>query len=205
MLQELARYLFQYKYVAIPGIGSFELNYQSAFFDVTRKLISPPFYATQFSKKDVVKEHQIQFLAANLKTDGLSAQHQLQEFGSELKSRIQHEILYWKGVGKLEHRNAQILFQPENLSTGLAPIPAEKIIRSNALHKVLIGEREFEKSHVQDPTTTAARKTNYAVLIGWLLLVVAAIAIFLLLYTGKFDITTTGNKMRIKPQLSTGK
>ena len=112
MYQQLVKYLSQYKQVSIPQVGSFELVPQSAMLDVASKLIQPPTYLPQYSDKDSVKEHQLNFLALDLNTDKEQVKEQLENFGKDLRTKIKHGPFSWKGVGKLQDANAEMVFHP---------------------------------------------------------------------------------------------
>ena len=201
MFQQLSKYLSQYKQVSIPEIGSIELIYQSASLDVASKMIQPPAYLPHYSNRDIVKEHQLNFLAADLNTDKVSVQQQLQNFGKDLEQRIQNEAFLWRGIGRLEKNDAHILFHPDMASnSGLQPVVAEKILRENVMHTVLIGEQEVQKSQGYEETTTVVSgKRSFAVLAGWILAAAAVIFIVFMLYKGNFQTPATGNKMKVVP------
>lgn len=201
MFQQLTKYLTQFKQVSIPEVGSFELVYRSATLDVGKKLLQPPSYFTNYSNSDFVKEHQLNFLAANLQTDKPSVEKQLAQFGKELKKRIQAGSFLWKGIGRLENKDTQILFHPylSDAPAGLQPLNAEKIIREDALHTVLVGEREVQKSHLQETVIDSFRKKPVAIIVGCILAAIAVGFILYMLYKGNFQATATGNKWKIVP------
>lgn len=202
MFQQLSKYLWQYKQVTIPEVGSFQLVHQSANFDVTSKIIYPPCYSAQYTSSDAVEDHQINFLAADLNTDRFSVQKQLELFGRELKKRIQVGSFFWKGIGRLENKDTQILFHPDMETAGrLQPVSAERVLRDDARHVVLVGEQEVLKSHLPDEQAPVIRKKWNVALIGWILVAIAIAFIFFILYKGGFQTTASGNKTRVLSSL----
>lgn len=200
MFQQLTKYFTQYKQVSIPEVGSFELVYQSATLDVANKLLQPPSYFTNYSKTDLVKEHQLNFLAVHLQTDKPSVEKQLIQFGKELKNQIQSDSFLWKGIGRLENRDTRILFHPDYAETEvLQPIVAERVLREDAMHTVLVGEKEVQRSHVPETAIDSLRKKPVAIIVGWILAVLAIGAILFMLYRGNFQSTATGNKWKVTP------
>lgn len=200
---ELHQYLSQYKQVSIPEVGSIELEYEPASLDVASKMILPPAYRPQFSNKDAVREHQLHFLAAGLHTEQQLVQEQLQHFGKELKRKIQHDAFVWRGLGKLQHSDARILFHADALpNERLQPVIAQKILRENVRHTVLVGEQEVQKSTALEDAAPGVEKKSYATLIGWMLIAAAAVFIFFMLYKGNFQTPASGNKTKIVPAQS---
>jgi hypothetical protein len=200
VFQQLTKYLSQYKQVSIPEIGSIELVYQSASLDVPNKRIEPPSYLPRYSDRDTVKEHQLNFLAADLNTDKVSVQQQLQIFGRELQKRIHNEAFLWRGIGRLEKTDSRILFHPDVLpNEGLQHIKAEKILRENVMHTVLVGEQEVQKKHLREESVAVSEKRSYLNIIGWILAAAAIGFIVFMLYQDNFQTTASGNKTKIVP------
>src|SRR5687768_12771602 len=112
--------------------------------DVASKLIQPPTYLPQYSDKDSVKEHQLNFLALDLNADKDAVKEQLENFGKDLRTKIKHGSFSWKGVGKLEDEDVKMVFYPDVLEIkGLQAISAEKVLRKNVQHTVRRGSRKL--------------------------------------------------------------
>lgn len=198
MFQQLATYLSQYKQVAIPGVGSFELVQQPATLDVASKLIKPPLYLPRFSDRDSVREHQLDYLALDLNSNKDSVRTQLEEFGRELKKKIQHGALLWKGIGKLFSEDAKMVFQPDEIEIdGLQWMPAEKVLRKNVQHTVLRGEQEVLSASFYEEEKTVGKRRSLVKLIGWIVVALAVIFIIVYLYRNSFNTSASGNKMRV--------
>jgi hypothetical protein len=95
--QQLATYLSQYKQVTIPQVGSFELVPKPAMLDVASKLIHPPGYLPQYSDRDFVKEHQLNFLALDLNADKEIVKEELENFGKDLKKKNSARRIFLEG------------------------------------------------------------------------------------------------------------
>ena len=200
MYQQLSKYLSQYKQVSIPQVGSFELVPQSAALDVASKLIEPPFYLPQYSDKVLVKEHQLRFLAVDLNAGRDEVSEQLENFGIELKNKIQGGIFLWKGVGRLEATNAKFVFHPDVLSIkGFQTISAEKVLRKNVQHTVLRGEQEVLSNSFYEEEKTLPKKRPVMVLIGWTIVLVSFLFIAFYLYRNNFNATASGTRMKAAP------
>ena len=200
MYQHLAKYLSQYKQVSIPQVGSFELVPQSAVLDVASKLIKPPTYIPQYSDKDIVKDHQLNFLALDLQADKEQVKEQLENFGKDLRTKIRHSAFSWKGVGKLQDANTEMVFYPDVLViNGFQAIPAEKVLRKNVQHAVRRGEQEVMSSSFQEEEKPVVKKKSLVGIIGWAVVVLAIAFIAVYLYMEGFNSTSSGSRMKIVP------
>ena len=200
MYHQLATYLSQYKQVTIPQVGSFELVPKPAMLDVASKLIQPPGYLPQYSDKDLVKEHQLNFLALDLNADKEIVKKELENFGKDLKKRIQQGVFFWKGIGKLEAGEAAMVFYPDVLEIkGLQTIPAEKVLRKNVQHIVRRGEQEVVSSSFYEEEKPVIKERSLAVLIGWAVVILSVVFIAFYLYSDGFKATASGTKMKVVP------
>ena len=200
MYQQLATYLQQYKQVTIPQIGSFELVSQSATLDVASKVIHPPVYLPKYSDRELVREHQLNFLAVDLNADKYIVKEQLENFGRELRAKIERGALIWKGVGRLESEDAKMVFHPDVVEIkGLQSMPAEKVLRKNVQHTVLRGEQEVLSASFYDEEKKINKKKSLVNLIGWI--VVALSIVFIIVYVSSdgFKTTSSGTKMKLVP------
>ena len=200
MYQQLAKYLSQFKQVSVPQVGTFELVQQSALLDVASKLIQPPTYLPQYSDKDLVKEHQLNFLALDLNADKDQVREQLENFGRDLRTKISQGVFTWKGVGKLESADLKMVFHPDVLEIkGLQAIPAEKVLRKHAQHTVRRGEQQVISSSFQEEEKPVLKKKSLVRFIGWAVVILAVAFIAIYLYMNGFSSTSSGNRTKISP------
>lgn len=199
MYQQLAKYLSQYKQVSIPQVGTFELVPQPSTLDVASKLIYPPSYATRYSDSVSVKDHQLNFLALDLNAGRDQALEELENFGRELKRKIQGGVFSWKGIGKLEATDAATVFHPEVGISGLKPIPAEKVLRKNVQHTVLRGEQEVLSASFYDEEKTFRKRIYVPTLIGWIAVLLSVVFILYFVYRNNFNATSSGTRMKVAP------
>lgn len=200
MFQQLTSYLSQYKQVSIPQVGSFELVPKPAMLDVASKLIQPPGYFPKYSEADLVKEHQLNYLATDLNADKESIKEQLENFGRELRMKTQEGILSWKGVGKLEAGGAALVFHPETVDiNGLQALPAEKVLRKNVQHTVRRGEQEVVSSFDSAEEKSITKKRSVVELVGWTVVLVSVVLIIILVFSKGTHPTPIGTKMKVHP------
>jgi hypothetical protein len=187
----LIKYLVQYGRMCIPHIGTFELVRQVPQLDVADKVLVPPFYKTVFSEKDVIPEHQLQFISSASSIP----KRELLSFGEKLRARIYAAPVNLEGFGRLKYSSNTIVFEPEPIHlTSLQVIPAQKVLRENVQHNVLVGDREVSRQ-VTDAVDRSYRKRSLVTTIGWIVLGLALAAIVVILYLGKFQVSSSGLRM----------
>lgn len=192
MLTLVTKYLLQYKRVCIPNVGTFELVANSPQLNVADKLISSPAYLTRYFPGQEVTDHQYNFFASA----GMEKERLMQElflFGEKLKRKIQTSPFYWKGFGTLKCISSEVLFEPDEIVIeGLQPVPAQKVLRENVQHNMLVGDQEMTSQQVTEALTHVEYKRPWFIIAGWVLLIVATIAIIIFLYMNNFRTTSTG-------------
>lgn len=192
VLTLLSKYLLQYKKVCIPHVGTFEIVQQSPQLDVADKLILPPVYVTRHITTDDIPDHQSRFFASF----GVEREKPGQElflFGEQLKRRIQSAPFHWKGFGTLLYTSSELSFQPDEIRIeGLQPVSANKVLRENVQHNMLVGDQEMTSQQVTDVLTHVEQKRPWFIIVGWALFVIALIAILILLYLNNFQKSSTG-------------
>jgi hypothetical protein len=191
VLPILIKYLFQNGRVCIPHIGTIEIVQEVPQLDVADKLLIPPFFKTVFSENDHIPEHQLRFISLANHTP----KKELLSFGEKLRDRVHEEPVNLNGIGILSYNANSIVFEPEEIYlSSLQPVPAQKVTRENVQHNVLIGDREVSKLATDVPGKSR-QKRSLVLTIGWIVLGVAVTAIGVLLYLGKFQVSSTGLKL----------
>ena len=192
VLPLLTKYLLQYKRVCIPHIGTFELVQQPPRLDVADKHFSPPFFTTTYISQQQVPDHQLHFLCA----DGLpreSARAELFSFGEALKNRIRTDAFRWNGFGSLHLEANEVVFEPQSIRLeSLQQIQAEKVMRKDATHNMLVGDKETTNTEMITSLAVRKKRGSLVILIGWILALLALIAVIVILYLGKFQTTASG-------------
>lgn len=192
MLTLLTKYLLRYKKVCIPNVGTFEIVMQSPQLDVADKIISSPTFITHHRGDDEIPDHQFHFF----KKGGDEKENFLQElflFGEKMKRHIQNSPFHWKGFGTLRYTSNELLFEPDEIRLeGLQPLPAQKVLRENVRHNMLVGDQEMTLQQVTEVLNKVEYKRPWFIIVGWILLTLAAIAIIIFLYLKNFQTTSTG-------------
>lgn len=167
---------------------------QSPQLNVAEKLISSPAFIIRLGTYGEVSDHQFHFFASQ----GVESENLRQElfsFGERMKKRIQSSPFYWKGLGTLRYDSNEMLFEPDEMKLGsLQAVPAQKVLRENVQHQVLVGDQEMTSQQVTDVLNTVEYKRPWFIIAGWILLILAVVAIVIYLYMNNFETTSTGLK-----------
>jgi hypothetical protein len=192
VLALVTKYLLRYKRVCIPNVGTFEIVTQSPQLDVADKRFSSPVYFTRHIQDDSVPDHQFVFLSSGGATEK-DVEHELYSFGERLRRQIQRSPFHWKGFGTLRYQASAVLFEPDEIRLdSLQPLAAEKILRQNVQHNMLVGDQEMTSQQVTEALGRVEYKRPWYIIFGWTLLIVAVVAIIVYLYMHNFETSSTG-------------
>jgi hypothetical protein len=165
---------------------------QSPQLDVADKRISSPVYIIQHRKDDHVPDHQFHFFA-NDGIEGKDLKNELFSFGERMKRQIQKSPLHWKGFGTLRYASSEMLFEPDEIKlASLEAVPAEKVLRKNVQHSMLVGDQEMTSQQVTEVLTKVEHKRSWFMILGWVLLIISIVAIIIYLYMKNFETSSTG-------------
>lgn len=194
MLQQIQNYLFQYKKVTIPKVGTLEVTHLPAILDVASQAISPPAPVIRFSQQAAVSRHQLQALAAADDGDADAAENKLAQFGEALKSSLHQQPFHWQGIGVLGMSDeTQVQFSASELGNLLMPVPAQKVLRENVQHNVLVGDQEVQ--YTADEFETGLPEypvRSWLLTICWIIVACAAAFILYHLYTHNWSAESAG-------------
>jgi hypothetical protein len=146
MYKVLNSYLFLNKSISIPGLGTIYLETLPSSIDISTKNILPPLYYFRFDRYfDSPDKAFFSYLATHKKMPDYEALKWYTEFSYQLRERInQEKKVRWDAVGELiKDYEGNIGFET-SLGTPffLQPVPARQVIRQNAQHVLLVGDRE---------------------------------------------------------------
>lgn len=195
VLDQLTKYLVQYKRVSIPAVGTILLVQRPSELNVADKTILPPSFTAQLNEEDAVPEHQLQFLAGSLKEEKETVLARLQDVGNKLKKQVNSDGFEWQGIGTIRRSDAPVTVS----LPALQPLSAERVLRQNAEHNVLVGDQQMTSTQIaglREEELEEGRKTKRSVLviIGWIILLLSILYIIFILYQGKFRVGATGSK-----------
>jgi hypothetical protein len=154
MVAALNSYLVQHKSLSIPGLGTIYVERMPARSDFVNKQIIPASYHYRFDRYfDAPDKDFFTYLAARTEIADYEAIRWYNEWAYELRNRIRtQQEVKWDNVGVLRTSvSGEIVFEAQqNLVSFFNPVPAERVIRTNAQHTVLVGDREVTNTAMTD-------------------------------------------------------
>jgi hypothetical protein len=145
MYNEVNKFFALYHHLILPGIGNFKVEINAAQIDfVNRSIASAQNKIVYSNDKLQPQKNFYSFLANELNINEEQAVISFAIFTSEIKNNLDsNKPVYFKGIGTLTKEISRIVsFQPEEIPAFFPAITAERIIRKNVGHTVLVGEDE---------------------------------------------------------------
>ena len=193
VLNLLTRYLLQYRTVTIPHVGTIQLVQRPSQLSVADKIIQPPSFSAEIKKEENVSTHQLNFLNHFLQKGPHSVLEDLKQFGDRLHDKINGPGFEWNGLGRFD-RSTQSFSIPV---TGLNSIAAERVMRENPDHQVLVGDRQTSSYQLADEKAggEVVKGRSTLIVVGWILLALSILFIAFFIYRGKFRVNAAGSKL----------
>jgi hypothetical protein len=202
----LNAYLLQHKSINIPEVGSIYIQNKAAITDFVNKQLFPASYSYRFDRYyDIPEPGFYEYIAMK---KGVSEQEAIEwynNYAADIRLRIKNDGYYsWEGIGVFKNDSSgDLIFEEhQKLLPVLAPVPAKRIIRKDARHAILVGDKEktnvqmseilHEPVEVQQPVVRRDRWWIYALVI----FLVAVIMILFYYYNNGWQ-WGTGNSGRI--------
>jgi hypothetical protein len=182
MIPALNSYLHQHKSLSIPGIGTIYIERTPARSDFTNKQILPPGFHYRFDRFfDSPDKHFFSFIARKKNIADYEAMQWYNEWAYEISAKLKADsIVFWEGVGALKRNDSgDVFFETfAPIDAFLQPVPANRIIRTNTSHTMLVGDKELTNlqmtGYLHDNEKQPVRKTKwalYAFITGLLLII----------------------------------
>jgi hypothetical protein len=203
MYSILNRYLFLHKSIPIPGLGTICLESQAATIDASTRTIHPPVYRFRFDKfSDSPDKDLFAYLSTQQKISDYEALRQYNDFAYSLRDRLNYfREAPWEGLGVLKKDDmGEIHFESSILNPSfLKAVPAEKVVRTNARHMLLVGDRERSSREMSD---WFAEEPIHGNKLWWLVALIGGIAaavIIMIHFSSKgWNVESTGNQQTIQ-------
>jgi hypothetical protein len=183
MFNLLYQYFIQAGQLSLPGIGHFKWTQQTAVLDFPNQQLLPPVYAVSFSdEKDSPSRDLFRFIARKKQLTEWEAIKAINDFAFGVKDELRSgKSVSWPGIGNLQfNQTGGISFEAAAIPSSYTPAPAVRVIRNDAEHSILVGDREKTNTEMaemlhEEPATAPSRWWIWA-------LVLAAIGISGLVY-----------------------
>jgi hypothetical protein len=148
-----------------------------------------------FRENGSIDKELIHFLGEELHAAPDTCAEKLTSFGLALRTRIRENSFRWNGFGEIRCEDDVVVFRSFG-PAALTPVSAHKVIRENAHHGVLVGEKEMssgDTSYIQEPGTI---RKSYNVIVGWVIAFLALCFIIFHLYKHNFHPYAAGLQQR---------
>lgn len=149
MFHILHQYLIQHKSLSLPGLGTLELQNIPAISNFSARLIEPPMQKIIFDDMhDAPDKDLFQFVASRLHIEEWEAIKRVNDFSYEIKSRLKQDgEVVWDKVGILQTEpGGSIILEAKTMTYDfMEPVPAVRIIRTDASHTILRGDTEVNE------------------------------------------------------------
>lgn len=159
MFNILYQYLIQQKSLGLPGLGTLQLQHIPAINNFSDHVIEPPTQKITFDDMyDSPNKNLFQYISAYLEIEEWEAIKKVNDFSFELKNQLkQGNEIVWDKVGVLKSDlSGTITLEAKTITYDfIRPVAARRIIRSNASHTILRGDREVSESFFQEDPEAA--------------------------------------------------
>jgi hypothetical protein len=204
MFDLLNSYLFQNKSISIPGLGTIYLETLPASVDISTKNILPPLYYFRFDKYfDAPDKEFFSYLANHRRIPDYEALKWYNEFAFNLRNRIhQLEKIEWEGVGVLrKDLEGNILFEScLGNPFFLMAVPARQVIRQDAQHRLLVGDRERTSGEMNEwlQHENASRKSGSWWIYAAIVAALSLLFLFLYFSSKGWTMSSLGNQQMLQ-------
>ena len=205
MMERLIRiYLLQKSSVSIPGLGTIYVERSPARSDFINKQLLPPSYHFRFDKYfDAPGKDFFAFLASRKKIEDYEAIKLYNEWALGIRNNLGADSsAALEGIGVLKrNESGDVVFEPESLPDILnITVPAVRIIRTNAKHTMLVGDREISNVEMTDYLHDEVHKEKTSWWIYALIIAAIALTAILFHFFRGSNVPPFGNHQTIQPK-----
>ncbi len=203
MYNILNKYLFLNKSIPVPGLGTICMENIPATIDASTRTMLPPTYRFRFDKFiDSPDKDLFSYLSAQQSISDYEALRQYNDFAYSLRDRLNYfREAPWEGLGILKKDDKGDIHFESSISNPffLKPVPAEKVVRANAKHMMLVGDRERSNREMSD---WFAEEPVHGNRLWWLVALLGGIAAVLVITfhfsNHGWNVGSTGNQQTIQ-------
>lgn len=203
MVKLIGTYLLQNQSVSIPGLGTIYIERIPAQSDFVNRQILPPSYHYRFDRYfDTPGKEFFTFLSARKNIHDFEAIKIFNEWALELRNSISgvDQSADLEGIGSLKRdASGDVIFEPAVKPEAYTmSVPAERIIRTNAKHMMLVGDKEVTNvemtGYLHEET---GRKRSSWWIYALIIAAVSLVAIFIFYYKNG-SASPFGNQQKIQ-------
>lgn len=202
MQDTLYEFLILNKKLSLPGIGTISLLQKSPQLDFGNKELSPrSYYFAIESANDQPSKRLFDWLSSAIGITEWDAIKLINDFSSALKKKLSESgEVNWENVGTIRRDDkGQLMLDSQTIELqSERPVPAEKVIRENVQHTLLVGEQEKSSAEMEEYFAEVPVKRNYIWLIAVILTVMAIMFVGWYFSEKGFAPSSAGNQSVIK-------
>lgn len=161
MVDLVLRYLSFQKKVSLQGIGTFSVEHLPARLDFPNRLLYPPEFILHYSSSATGSDEQFEhWLQKELNVDREEAKALQQNLSAEFQRTLSEKgEMTLNGLGVFTKDEQKVVHFSSLYETVKGnPVTAEKIIRKNTSHSILVGEQEKTSEEMTELLTGVKRK-----------------------------------------------
>jgi CCDC81-like prokaryotic HU domain 1 len=179
----LSAYLFQYKTCPLPGLGTLVINNSPAEYDFVNKLFLPPEPQTIFNTAETDAAELVDYIAAKQQCSVIAAIETLGNYCNRIKYELSingKAVINTAGT-LVNDADGTVKFEQNMLPAYLQqPVEAERVIHPEAMHTMLVGDKETTNVQMTEYYTESPAAKNYWWV--WALVIFITAIIGLLVY-----------------------
>ena len=200
MEYHLAEFLLLKRYCPLGQVGHLLISKSPASFRPADKQMAAPVLTVQFSPALLDASEFVEFISSKDSCTSEAAAQGCSSFFNSLLSLSGTGEVVIPGIGRFfVGPSGALQFRQQTIQSAFSPsVPAEKVIRANSSHSVLVGEREVASSEMAGKLKNTGRLTNPVYnYIAWFLAVLSLGLIGW--YISQYGFSTHfGNRMQVK-------
>lgn len=203
-MERLVRlYLLQKSSISIPGLGTIYVERSPARSDfINRQILAPSFHFRFDKYFDAPSKDFFTFVASRKNIEEYEAIKMYNEWAMSLRNQVTSEnAATIEGVGSLKRDSSgEVIFQAATVPNAFyISVPAKRIVRTNASHTMLVGDKELSNVEMTD----YLQETHKEKVSWWVYaLIIAAIALAAILFNTfrSGNSSPFGNQQTVQPR-----
>ena len=201
----LNSYLLQHKSINIPEVGSIYIQNKAAITDFVNKQLFPASFSYRFDRYyDIPDAGLYDYLAAKKGISEEEAISWYKDYAENIRTKLKTDGYYaMEGIGvfKKDSTGDLVFEEQHKLLPVLPPVPAKRVIRKDAKHAILVGDKE--KTNVQmsemlqEPEIPQPVKKDRWWIYAVILFAIGLLILLFHFYNTGFRWTGTGNQQKV--------
>jgi hypothetical protein len=206
MFEALYLFLIKHKQLILPEIGTISLQMQPAKTQFVERCVLPPEFSFSFSPNyQPISNKFFRWLSHQMGIPETEAIVSFNDFALQLKNDLENgKTIEWQRLGKISRNTSnEIVFRPEEKDFFFyQTVHAEKVLRENVKHHLIVGEKERTASEMsevlQEPGSSVSRRDQWWI---WPVAIIVILLIYIGWYISENSIKSspTGNTEVVTP------